>query len=259
MSTEKPVAIILKRPQEISKMRQAGIIVAETLEMLTDRIKPGIPRKQLDIWANEFIVARGGYPTFKGYRGYPASICVSVDSEVVHGIPDDRLLQEGQIVSLDVGVTYRGWVADAAVTVPVGEISPEAQRLLAICCEALYRGIEKARNGNHLTDISAAIQQYVEGNGCSVVREYVGHGIGRSMHEDPQVPNFGPPGMGPVLRPGMTLAIEPMVNLGAPATRVLPDGWTVVTADGSLSAHFEHTIAITEGEPLILTAGRGNL
>jgi methionyl aminopeptidase len=254
MSPSWPVAIILKTAREIMRMRQAGIIVADTLKMLSERIRPGITRRQLDLWAHEFIVSRGGYPTFKGYRGYPASICVSVDAEVVHGIPDDRVLEEGQIVSLDVGVTYRGWVADAAVTVPVGKVSPAAEHLIGVCREALYRGIDRARPGHHLSDISAAIQQYVEANGCSVVRDYVGHGIGRNMHEEPQVPNFGPPGMGPILRPGMTLAIEPMVNLGAPETKVLADGWTVVTADGSLSAHFEHTIAITEADALILTA-----
>ncbi len=253
------MAIILKSPQEIRRMRQAGIIVAHTLDMLAERIRPGISRRQLDIWAHEFIVSRGGYPTFKGYRGYPASICVSVDSEVVHGIPDERILEEGQIVSLDVGVTYRGWIADAAVTVPVGNVSPEAQRLIAVCRGALEKGIEKAIAGNHLSDISAAIQQYVEANGCSVVREYVGHGVGRSMHEEPQVANFGPPGMGPILRPGMTLAIEPMVNLGGHETRVLPDGWTVVTADGSLSAHFEHTVAVTDADPLVLTAPEADL
>ncbi len=248
------MAIILKTTQEIKKMRQAGIIVAETLAMLTERIVPGLRRRQLDVWAHDYIVRKGGYPTFKGYRGYPASICVSVDSEVVHGIPDDRILEEGQIVSLDVGVTYRGWVADAAITVGVGAISPQAQHLLEVCRGALYRGIERARAGNHLSDISAAVQDFVESNGCSVVRDYVGHGIGRNMHEEPQVPNFGPPGMGPLLVRGMTLAIEPMVNLGSPATKVLSDGWTVVTEDGSLSAHFEHTIAVTDGDPLVLTS-----
>ncbi len=235
-------------------MREAGRIVAETLQLLRERAKPGVSTADLDLVAYEHVTKRGARPAFLGYRGYPASVCASINDEIVHGIPrPERVLNEGDIVSLDFGAIYQGYVGDSAITVAVGKVSREAATLLAVTEEALYKGIERARAGNHLTDIGAAIQQHAEAAGFSVVRKYVGHGIGRSMHEKPEVPNFGPPGRGPVLRPGLVLAIEPMVNTGAYDTVELADGWTVVTADGGLSAHFEHTVAITSGDPEILT------
>ena len=235
-------------------MRQAGRIVAEVLEGLCARVKPGVMTAALDAWAEQLIRRRGGVPSFKGYRGFPASVCISIDAEIVHGIPGRRRLREGEIVSLDVGVIYEGYQGDAAITVGVGTISPVATQLIQVTQEALAAAIAAARAGQRLGDVSHAIQVTAESKGYGVVREYVGHGIGRSMHEDPQIPNFGPPGQGPLLRPGMTLALEPMVTVGDYHTRLLDDGWTVVTADGSLSAHFEHTIAVTEGDPTILTA-----
>jgi len=234
-------------------MRQAGRIVAQILGILVEAIKPGITTKKLDEIAEEEVKKYGAIPSFKGYRGFPASICTSVNEEVVHGIPGERVLKEGDIISLDFGAIYKGFHGDAAVTVGVGKISSEAERLIKTTQEALEAGIAAAREGAHLSDISAAIQFCAESNGFSPVREYVGHGIGREMHEAPQIPNFGPPGRGPVLKRGMTLALEPMLNAGDWHTKVLSDRWTVVTADGSLSAHFEHTIAITEGEAEILT------
>jgi methionyl aminopeptidase len=235
-------------------MREAGRMVAEVLAHLRDKVRPGLATAQLDSWAEELIARRGGIPSFKGYRGFPASLCVSVNEEVVHGIPGPRALEEGDIVSLDLGVIHRGYQGDAAVTLGVGEISPEAKGLVAAAEGALWAAISKARPALHLGDISWAIQEHAESQGYSVVRQYVGHGIGREMHEEPQVPNYGEPGKGPLLKPGMTLAIETMVNAGGYLTRVLEDGWTVVTDDGKLSAHFEHTVAITEGEPEVLTA-----
>jgi len=234
-------------------MRQAGRIVAEVLAGLRDRAKAGVTTAALDAWAEQYIRRQGGVPSFKGYRGYPASVCISVDAEVVHGIPGRRRLKEGQIVSLDVGVIYEGYHGDAATTVGIGEISPEAARLLQVTEHALAAGIAMARAGRRLGDVSHAVQVTAEAAGFNVIREYVGHGIGTEMHEDPQIPNFGPAGRGPLLRPGMTLAIEPMVVAGDYHTRVLDDGWTVVTADGSLAAHFEHTVAVTDGDPEILT------
>ncbi len=246
--------IIRKSEREIKKMQAANEIVAETHAYLEEEISPGISTAELDRLAEEFIRSRGGEPSFKGYRGYPASACISIDDEVVHGIPDDnRLLEEGSIVSIDIGAYYQGFHGDAARTRPVGEISSKKEKLLEVTREALDRGIEQAVAGNRLTDISHAIQQKAEAAGFSVVRQYVGHGIGREMHEEPQIPNFGPPGQGPKLKQGMTFAIEPMVNTGDHSVKTKEDEWTVVTADGSLSAHWEDSIALTDGDPLIMS------
>lgn len=235
-------------------MREAGRIVAQALAYLVERIRPGMATRELDLLAEAFIRQKGGIPSFKGYRGFPSSLCVSVNEEVVHGIPGPRILKEGDIVSLDIGAIYEGYQGDAALTVGVGGINDEAEDLIATAKGALWAGIAQAREGLHIGDISWAIQHYAESRSYSVVRQYTGHGIGRKMHEDPQVPNFGQPGQGPALKAGMTLALEPMVNLGGYLTRVRDDNWTVVTDDGKLSAHFEHTIAVGEGEPEILTA-----
>lgn len=245
--------IIRKSAREIAIMREAGRIAARVHEALREAIRPGVETRELDALADRLIREAGGVPTFKGYHDFPASICTSINEEVVHGIPSSRRLREGDIIAIDLGVTYRGYVGDCAYTWPVGEVSDEARRLLQVTQEALWLAIEQCRPGRHLGDIGHAVQQYVEAAGFSVVREYVGHGVGASMHEDPQVPNYGQPGTGVVLRPGMVLAVEPMVNAGTWEVRVLPDRWTVVTADGRYSAHFEHTVAITEGDPLILT------
>jgi methionyl aminopeptidase len=245
--------IELKGPEEIALMRQAGRAVAEVLAILRREIRPGLMLKRLDDIVRREFAKRKVVPTFLHYNDYPARVCVSVNDEVVHGIPDRRVLQEGDIVSIDLGATYKGFVGDAAITVGVGRISPEAERLVRVTEEALWQGIKAAKAGARLGQISAAIQTHAEGNGFSVVREYVGHGVGRSMHEEPQVPNFGPPDRGPLLQKGMTLALEPMVTAGNWQTKKDSDGWTVRTADGSLAAHFEHTIAITEGEAQVLT------
>ncbi len=245
--------IVCKSEQELERMRRAGRIVAEVLAGLGERIKPGVTTASLDAWAEHHIRRQGGVPSFKGYRGYPASVCISIDEEIVHGIPGRRRLCEGQIVSCDVGVIYDGYQGDATITFGVGQISPEAEALLKVTEEALAAGIAAARPGHRLGDVSHAIQMVAESRGYGVVREYVGHGIGREMHEDPQIPNFGQPNRGPVLRPGMTLALEPMVTIGDYRTRVLDDMWTVVTMDGSLAAHFEHTVAVTDDEAEILT------
>lgn len=245
--------IIRKSPSEIEAMRHAGRVVAEVLEALRSEVRPGVTTGELDELAERMLRERGAKPSFKGYNGYPACVCTSVDDEVVHGIPGPRRLEEGQIIGLDFGAYVDGFHGDSAVTVPVGEVSPLAQELLRVTREALYRGIEQARAGRHLYDISSAIQGWVESHGFSVVRDYGGHGIGHDMHEDPHVPNFGAPGHGPALKSGMTLAIEPMVNVGRYEVVVRPDRWTLVTADASLSAHFEHTVLITDGEPEILT------
>jgi len=234
-------------------MRQAGRIVAIVLGVLTKQVKPGMKTKELDIIAAREIERLGAKPSFKGYRGFPAALCVSVNDEIVHGIPGERMLREGDIVSLDFGAIFDGFQGDAAVTVGVGEVTPEAQQLIEAAEGSLEAGIAAARLGTTLGDISAAIQDYAESRGYSVVREYTGHGIGREMHEEPQIPNFGLRGTGPVLKKGMTLALEPMVNAGDWRTRLGNDPWTVLTADGSLSAHFEHTIAITDAEPEVLT------
>jgi len=241
--------------KEMAVMREAGKIVATVLEILSKQVKPGMKTKELDVIAAREAKKRGAKPSFKGYRGFPANLCVSVNDEIVHGIPGKRKLREGDIVSLDFGVIYNGFQGDAAVTVGVGKINEKAKKLIETTEGALEAGISAAHAGARLGDISAAIQHYAESKGYSVVREYTGHGIGREMHEEPQIPNFGLPGSGPVLKKGMTLALEPMVNVGDWRTRVGADLWTVFTADGSLSAHFEHTIAVTDGEPEVLTKG----
>ncbi len=245
--------IIRKSASEIEQMERAAQVVAETLQLLGDRVIPGVTTEELDELAEEFIRSRGGVPTFKGYRGYPASICTSPNSMVVHGIPGPYTLRDGDVLSVDVGVTLGGFVGDSAYTFPVGEISDEAQRLLDTGREALAAGIEQARPGNHLSDIGHAIQATTEAAGFSVVRSLVGHGVGRQMHEDPQIPNFGDPGHGPILQPGMTLAIEPMINAGDAGVYLHDDEWSISTEDESLSAHFEHTVAVTETGPKILT------
>jgi len=247
------MGIIIKSEREIAVMRQAGKVVATVLRILSEKVKPGMKTKELDAIAAREVVKLGASPSFKGYHGFPASLCVSVNDEVVHGIPGERVLNEGDIVSLDFGAIYNGFQGDAAVTVGVGEISPQAKKLMETTEGALKAGISAACPGARLGDVSTAIQDYTESRGYSVVREYTGHGIGREMHEEPQIPNFGLPGTGPVLKKGMTLALEPMVNLGDWKTRVGNDHWAVYTADGSLSAHFEHTIAITDAEPQVLT------
>ena len=245
--------IVRKSARELDAMAGAAEVVSETLALLADHIRPGVTTGELDAIAEEHIRSRGGVPTFKGYRGYPASICASPNDMIVHGIPGPYRLEEGDVISVDVGVTKDGFVGDAAYTFPVGEVSDEAQRLLEVCQAALAAAIEQARAGNRLSDIGHAVQTTTEEAGFSVVRSLVGHGVGRSMHEDPQIPNFGDPGRGPTLAPGMTFAIEPMINAGGPEIVVLEDRWSIVTDDGSLSAHFEHTVAITDGEPRILT------
>ncbi|HRT62737.1 MAG TPA: type I methionyl aminopeptidase [Syntrophales bacterium] len=245
--------VILKSPDEIRKLRASNLLVARILEALKKMIRPGVSTIELDRYCEELALQAGAKPAFKGYRGYPFSLCTSVNEEVVHGMPSERKLREGDIVSLDFGIYHQGLYGDAAVTVPVGEVSDEARRLMRVTEESLYRAIEQARAGNRIGDISAAIQNHVEAAGYSVVRDLVGHGIGRSLHEEPQVPNYGREGRGIELRPGIVLAIEPMVNAGAHAVKVLKDGWTVVTADGRLSAHFEHSVAIMDGDPFILS------
>ena len=246
--------IIRKSKREIDIMSKANSIVAETHEFLSEKIEPGISTYDLDKLAEEFIENKGGKPSFKGYRGYPASVCLSINDEVVHGIPSKtRVLEKGMILSVDIGVYFKGFHGDAARTFPVGKISQEAKSLIEVTRKALDKGIENAIIGNRLTDISNAVQTHVENAGCSVVRDYVGHGIGTDMHEDPQIPNFGPAGRGPRLKEGMTLAIEPMVNIGHYNVKTKDDGWTVVTEDGSLSAHWEDSIAITKEGPKILS------
>jgi methionyl aminopeptidase len=245
--------IILKSDQEIAYMREAGRIVAGALEELRKAVRPEITTQELDRIAEDFIRKAGATPAFKGYHGFPGSICASVNEEVVHGIPGLRKLKSGDTVSIDVGAVINGYYGDAAITLPVGDVDAEIIRLLEITEQSLYQGITKATSDHRLTDISHAVQSYAELHGFSVVRDYVGHGIGRNMHEDPQVPNFGIPSRGPRLKPGMTLAIEPMINAGTYEVETLSDGWTVVTRDRKRSAHFEHTIAITEHGPEILT------
>jgi methionyl aminopeptidase len=246
--------IVIKSKREIALMRESGRIVAEVLQALGEAIKPGVTTAELDSLAHALITKQKAVPAFKGYHGFPASICTSINAEVVHGIPSPkRVLKEGDIVSVDVGAIREGFVGDAAATFPVGRVSKVAERLLEATRGALMAGIDQSRPGRHLEDISGAIQDYAEAYGFSVVREYVGHGIGRQMHEEPQIPNYRQGKHGPLLAPGMVLAIEPMVNEGVWETRTLRDKWTVVTRDSKLSAHFEHTVAVTEGEPEILT------
>jgi methionyl aminopeptidase len=245
--------IIVKTPEQVERMAAAGAIQARCLKMLATKCRPGVTTAELDATAEKFIASQGAVPSFDGYRGFPGSICASPNSMVVHGIPGPYALRRGDIVSLDVGVTYEGWVADAAITVPVGPVGPDAQKLLGTTKQALFDGIAEARPGNRLGDVSAAIQRTVELEGLSIIRTLVGHGIGRDMHEDPQIPNYGEPGRGPLLEPGMVLAIEPMVNAGTHKVRVGDDNWAVYSQDGSLAAHFEFTVAVTEDGPRILT------
>lgn len=245
--------IIRKSKEEIGKMREAGRIVAGVLDMLAEHVKPGVSTETLNRLADDYIRERNGIPSFLGYRGFPASICTSINEVVVHGIPDRTRLKEGDIIGVDVGVILDGYQADAARTYAVGEISAGARRLMEVTRDSLRAGIAACRAGNRLGDVSNSIQRVVEAGGFSVVVQFVGHGIGREMHEEPQIPNFGPPGRGPVLQPGMTFALEPMVNEGTYEVQVEDDGWTVRTVDGKLSAHFEHTVAVTEEEPMILT------
>jgi methionyl aminopeptidase len=247
--------ILLKSPREVQQMLHPGEIVAGAHHRVREILRPGITTGEIDREVERYIREKGGRPAFKGYRGFPAAVCISVDFEVVHGIPGRRVLGDGEIVGVDIGVKAGGFYGDAAQTLPVGKASAEAEGLLRVTREALYLGIESARAGNRVGDISHAIQTHVEDAGFSVVRDLVGHGIGRSMHEDPRVPNFGMPGEGPELKAGMVLAIEPMVNAGAHEIEMLDDGWTVVTRDRSPSAHFEHSVAVTEDGPVILTEG----
>lgn len=245
--------IICKSAAEIEKLRRSGKLVRGLLEELRERAHPGVSTLDLEKYIERRLSQLGARPAFKGYRGYPCCLCASVNDAVIHGIPSERRLQKGDILSLDMGVLLDGYYGDSAITVPVGEISEPAQRLLRTTQDSLRLAIDKVRLGNRLGDVSATVQRHVEENGYSVVREFVGHGIGRQLHEEPQVPNFGQPGHGPAFKEGMVLAIEPMVNAGGPAVRVLADNWTAVTADGQLSAHFEHMVAVTQNGPDILT------
>ena len=249
--------IIIKSEKEIEIMKVAGGIVAGAHKAVKDAIRPGITTKELDNIAREYIESKEGYPSFKGYQGFPASICASINNEVIHGIPRNIALKDGDIISIDIGAIYNGYHGDAARTHPVGNVSPEALKLIDVARDSFYAGIKYAKLGYRLSDISHGVQAFVEERGYSVVRTYVGHGIGQQMHEDPQIPNFGSPGRGPRLRKGMTLAIEPMINEGTYEVDTLDDGWTVVTRDGKLSAHYENTIAITDGDPIILTCESG--
>jgi len=251
--------IILKAPWEVEILRRSNRLVAETLQELARRVRPGTTTLELDRFAEAFLRERGARPAFKGYRDYPFTLCASVNEAVVHGFPSTRPLQEGDILSLDMGAVVDGYYGDAAVTLPVGRITPEAERLLTVTRECLERAVRAARPGGRLADISQAVQEHAEANGFSVVRVFVGHGIGKALHEAPQIPNFvdAGQGRGPILKPGMVLAIEPMINAGGPDVKVLEDRWTAVTADGALSAHFEHTVAITETGPDILTLSNG--
>ena len=250
--------IELKSAREIGLMRRAGHILSEVVERLRASVKPGLSTLEIDADVEDFIRAKGARPAFKGYRGFPATVCISINEEVVHGIPSaERHVKEGDIVGLDLGCIVEAYYADCAFTVAVGEVAPRVQQLLDVTRESLEAGIAECRPGRRLSDVSHAIQTHVERHGFSVVRAFVGHGIGRALHEEPQVPNFGDPGRGPQLRPGMVLALEPMVTMGSWEVRILDDGWTAVTKDGSLAAHFEHTIAVTEAGPEVLTSTSG--
>ena len=249
--------IIYKSQAELELIRQSSQIVAQILGELEPLVRPGIRTRDLDLYAEKRTRELGAVPAFKDYRGYPSSVCISVNEEIIHGIPSGRILQDGDIVSLDFGVLYEGFYGDSAVTVPVGQTSVEALKLIAAAKASFFKGLEQMKEGNRLSDISAAIQRSVEGSGFSVIRQFVGHGIGRALHEEPQVPNFGAPGRGPKLKPGLTLAIEPMIALGDWEVEVLEDGWTAVTKDRSLSAHYEHTVALTEKGVEILTVRPG--
>ena len=245
--------IKIKKPDEIDILRKAGKILSSIIKELKSSLKAGMTTKDIDVKADTLIQKYGVKAAFKGYRGFPASVCVSVNEEVVHGIPSQRVIRKGDIVSIDVGIVYQDYYSDTALTVAIEPVSPQVQKLLEVTEAALYKGIEQARAGNHLSDISFAVQTYAQLHGFSIVRDFVGHGIGLQLHEDPEIPNYGPPHEGPVLKEGMVLAIEPMVNMGKHRTRILNDGWTVVTEDGKPSAHFEHCVLISSKEPEILT------
>jgi methionyl aminopeptidase len=247
------MSIIIKSDREVDLMAKAGKIVAEVLQILKSKVQSGITTRELDGLAEKEVTRLGGKPSFKGYRGYPANICISINEEIVHGIPDKRILMDGDLVSIDFGAIYEGFQGDAALTVGVGKLKPEVLKLMEITEQSLHAGINAAKTGARLGDVSNAIQQYVESRDLTVIREYTGHGIGRDMHEDPQIPNFGIKGQGPILKKGMTIALEPMVCTGDWHTEVAKNNWTVSTADGGLAAHFEHTIAITDNIPRILT------
>ena len=249
--------IVIKNGHDISSMRQACKITAAARALAGEMVRPGVTTKEIDKAVREFIVSQGAKPSFLNYHGFPGSACISVNSTVIHGIPDGYVLKDGDIVSVDVGAFYKGFHGDCAATFPCGTISAEAEKLIAVTKQSFFEGIRFAKLGHRVSDISHAIQTYVESNGFSVVRSFVGHGVGAQLHEEPEVPNFGNPGRGPRLLPGMTLAIEPMVNAGVYDVRVLKDGWTTVTADGKLSAHYENTVLITDGEPEILTVTEG--
>ncbi len=249
--------IAIKNEQELVCMRQACKITAAARALAGEMVRPGVSTKQIDKAVHDFIVSQGAKPSFLNYNGYPASACISVNDTVIHGIPGGYILQEGDIVSVDVGAYYKGFHGDCAATFPCGSISPQAQKLIDVTKQSFLEGIRFAKKGHRVSDISHAIQTYVESNGFSVVRSFVGHGVGAQLHEEPEVPNFGAPGRGPRLLPGMTLAIEPMVNAGTADVRILKDRWTVVTVDGKLSAHYENTVCITDGEPEILTVAEG--
>ena len=249
--------IPIKNEREISMMRRACKITAAARALAGEMVRPGVTTKEIDKAVHDFIVSQGATPSFLNYSGYPASTCISVNQTVIHGIPDERVLKEGDIVSIDVGAYIGGFHGDCAATFACGEISPEAQKLIDVTKQSFFEGIKFARQGCRVSDIGSAVQTYVEANGFSVVRDFIGHGVGANLHESPEVPNFGRPGRGPRLIKGMTLAIEPMVNAGAYCVRILPDGWTTVTTDGSLSAHYENTVLITDGEPEILTVPEG--
>ena len=246
--------IVCKSPAELERMKAANQVVAEVLAALRDAVKPGVTTGELDALAEAKIRAAGAEPAFKGYHGFPATICASVNQEVIHGIPSPRALEEGDVVSIDLGAVLDGFYGDSAITVPVGRVHERAAELLQVTEESLHKAIAQVRVGARISDLGEAVQSHVEAHGFSVVREFVGHGIGSRLHEEPQIPNYGPAGRGPRLAEGMVLAIEPMVNMGKPGVRVLSDGWTAVTKDGLLSAHFEHTVAVTVGGPLVLTA-----
>jgi methionyl aminopeptidase len=245
--------IPLKSDNDLEMLRSSGEILARVMRKLESSVRPGVSTKEIDSLAEKLVVAENAIAAFKGYKGYPATVCISVNEEIVHGIPGERMLTEGDIVSLDVGINYRGFFSDAAVTLPVGKIDAKKKKLIAVTKRSLEIGIREAKPGNHLSDISHSIQEYVEQNGFSVVRQFVGHGIGRSLHEEPEIPNFGRPGEGAILEKGMVFAIEPMVNMGGWESEILENGWTAVTKDRAPSAHFEHTVAITEHGPVILT------
>ena len=249
--------ITIKNERELQSMRQACKITAAARALAGDMVRPGVTTKQIDKAVHDYIVAQGAKPSFLGYNGFPASTCISINSAVVHGIPGDYVLREGDIVTVDVGAFYQGFHGDCAATFACGAISTEAQKLIDVTKQSFFEGMKFATKGKRVQDISHAIQTYVESNGFSVVRSFVGHGVGRKLHEEPEVPNFGNPGRGPRLIPGMTIAVEPMVNVGTHEVRILKDGWTVLTADGKLSAHYENTVLITDGEPEILTVTEG--